>query len=733
MAEPRPGCSKEKDSDLFSSPIYLPKTAQAVKAAKAKAPESLSKGKGPAQVALPKASKSSASPLSDSAILPVKRRSTRTLEREDFGLPPREVKKKALTSPSATKRTSMVSLLSPKSSEVPASSDVAPAPLPLMNQEQMSQIAAMVAGLFQGGLASFAVSSSPSTGPARFSGVDSQSSSGTEQLPRVGMPSTSCALPLSETGLRSVSGAAARQEVDVVSQASPVASRQLGLNCGVMSLGYGSFTSHDTVRSPSGYGPRDEQPPGSSDAPPPLFAGDGARERSRSGLSGVVRMASRSGSAEQEERVAGSAFADGASGFPARARALPAPTDVTSVYELPYGYSKQSKSGTARETEVDRGLEDFLGRNAPSMSPPVLCRQDTPDAYGLALADADQPEVGSTSDFAILFRGLQITAQLEPTLVKHTSSTTRPSFGPLVREETLQFAPHPVVGNWMNHHWNLIRNHKSLGADPWTPEVWPLASWPRSSLALPASKPVFRTHALVEDPAVPPPALPNEAELMALRKPGTSAKGYTPSGSDRTMVLLETHLQAATDGLQASAALTSALSRALKDVDDPDRLSEAPDSAAILDLLDALPVALTCIAKGLTAARVSTTVARRDAFLLQQETDRAAAEKLRVLPMSSGSLFGPYLKQALESGPATAPVSADEFARALVSAMPVAPKPRPARSGWGGGRQPRQPKGAGKQQSQPPRGRNQAPRRGGRRGGHSGRKNPPPPPPKQGN
>ena len=438
----------------------------------------------------------------------------------------------------------------------------------------------------------------------------------------------------------------------------------------------------------------------------------------------------RSGPTRKDVRLSASAFADGASGFPDGAGAPR--SDSASVFGSPYGNFKLPSSGTALETEEGSVSEDIRDGNAFSLSPPVLRRQDqgAQEAYGPEPADTDQPESGPTTDVALLLKGLQVTASIDPTLVKRSVSISKPTFGALAREESLQFAPHPVVTNCMNHHWNTLRNQKSLGADPWTPDAWPLASWPKPAASLPPARPIV-SRALVEDPDVPAPGWPNESELSSLRKQGSAAKGFTPSAADRNMLLMETHIQKAMDGLQASASLTSALNSALRDGEDPDKLSSCPDSAAILDLLDALPAALTFLAKGLTAVRITSTVARRDAFLLQQEAERDVADKLRVLPLASGSMFGPYFKQCFELGPAVAPVSADEFARAMVRVMPAAPKPKPAQQGWGGGRARQQPRFKGRQQQQQkPKGRKPAGR--GRQGGYSGKRNPPPPP-RQGN
>ena len=717
----KPG-SVEKEKELFSSPLFLPNAPPPVKDAKGKG-----KGKGKATKSdSPKPSTSSAS-LSDSAILP-KRKGTFTFVRPGSELSDvPSHKDKPIDGPSKAKKPTVVDLRSPSCS--PAKSGGAP--VPLISQDQLAQVATMVAGLFSGGLGPFTVSTPASSGSVKSSGVGLQPSSGSDQRQGDGFASSSCTFPRSETSSQPVSGRGSYTEFDVVSQAGPDALGQTGQNCGIVRAGHGSLSAADTVRSPfRSDGAGVQRPYGWGAAPLPLAGSGFAGDRYRSGTGTAVNTAMRSDNTS-EERIAVTVFADGESGFPDRVDSL-RHTDGASVSELPYGNYAFPKSGCTVQKEAGLISEDARGDLAPSLSPPRLCRhdQDMHDAYGPALADADQPEASPSSEVAYLLKGLQIAAHLDPALVRRTPSVTRPGFSTFLREDALQFAPHPVIGSWMNYHWNVMRNQKSLGASPWTPDAWPLASWPRPAIALPMPRPVLRHQALVEDPSVPPPCGPTDAELLALRKPGLPVKGYQPSGQDKNLLLLEAHLQVALDGLQASAALTAALSRALKDDEDPDKLSSAPDSAAILDLLDALPAALSVVSRGLTATRVVSTVARRDALMLQTETDKAAADKLRVLPLASGSLFGPYVKQSLESGPAAAPVSADEFARALVRAMPTAPKPKPAQQGWGGGRAPQQPRGKGKQQ-QKPKGRWHGPKQSGK-GGNSGKKNPPPPP-RQGN
>ena len=358
-----------------------------------------------------------------------------------------------------------------------------------------------------------------------------------------------------------------------------------------------------------------------------------------------------------------------------------------------------------------------------TLSPPLLSRADqaAPESFRPDLSDVDQEQEDRTpsSEAEILRKSLLSVAELCPSLVRRVETLPKAGFCEVAAEEELCFAPHPNVETWMNQQWNGLRNMQSLRSRPWTPEYCPVSEWPQPAGSLPAPK-EFRPLA-VDSPAAPPPSGPSASEEQSLIKPEKLAlfnKRF------RTSQKVEGHMHTAMSALAATSTLASAMSRALRDPENPSRLSSTPDPDDILAIMDALPVTLCHLSKGLTAARISAAVASRDEFLSLSEVPKAMAEKLRMVPLCKGSMFGPYLKAAQEVAPTRPPASAEDIGLAMARALQSGQQKQ---KHWGGSRsqQPR-PRGRGK----PSRSRSQPQRGRGR--GQPKRQNPPPPPP-QGN
>ena len=371
-------------------------------------------------------------------------------------------------------------------------------------------------------------------------------------------------------------------------------------------------------------------------------------------------------------------------------------------------------------------LENFSDsdQEIDTLSPPVLCREDqAPGAFRLALPEEEQEQDNSVraTNAEILRKALSAVAELNPRLVRRVQTITTAGFSEVASEEAYRFAPHPNVESWLNQHWNTWRNMQSLGACPWTPEICPVADWPLPAVALPQIK---QSKLLtVESSAAPPPAGPTLTEAQALLKPDKIA--LLSKQQCRALPRVEAQLQVALEALAATSALASAMSLALRDPANPGRLSATPDPDNILAIMDAFPVALSSLSRALTAARLSATVSRRDEFLALSEAPKTLVDKLRVVPLVKGSMFGPFLKAAQEAAPAKPPASAEDIGLAMAQAFQSGHKQKQ----WGGARtkQP-QPKGRGKA---PVRGKPRRPKGKGGRG--QPRRQQPPPPPPQGN
>ena len=357
-------------------------------------------------------------------------------------------------------------------------------------------------------------------------------------------------------------------------------------------------------------------------------------------------------------------------------------------------------------------------------SPLVLARADQGASSSFRLdlpEEQDQEDSTPASENEILRKGLIAVAELSPKLVSRITTLPMAGFCEAAPVEAYRFAPHPNVETWMNQHWNGMRNMLSLGGYPWTPEFCPVADWPQPANTLPVNK--LHSLLLVDSPTAPPPAGPSASEAQLLIKP---EKLVIFNKQSRALNRVEAHVQTAVNALASASSLASAMNLALRDPANPSRLSPTPDPDAILAIMDALPLALFSLSKGLTAAKISAAVANRDEFLALSEVPKAMAEKLRVVPLCKGSMFGPYLKASQEAAPVLPPASAEDIGLAMARALESGQRQKH----WGGARseQP-QPRGRGAQQA-PGRGRPQR-RKGKGRGQPKGQN--PPPPPSQGN
>ena len=360
-------------------------------------------------------------------------------------------------------------------------------------------------------------------------------------------------------------------------------------------------------------------------------------------------------------------------------------------------------------------------------SPPVLHRADRSAETESVGSDGEPSDERPPTEAAMLRRAIETVGKLQPSLVRSTQSVTLPGFTAAVSDVTLDYVTHPVVKTWFQYHWNQIRNMPMLGAHAWSPEAVAIADWPKpaSTLLPPKVK-----KGAPEDPGLPRPSGPTDHEQVALLTPDKVGKGMHNLVTTKVLPGLDGHLYAGLEALSAVGAMTSALAVALRDEDNPAKLSDAPDVVDILTLIEALPAAISSVSKAITAAKVVTTVARRDGLLALSRTPKPIADRLRVAPPVKGAMFGPFMKAAHEVAPSHAPLTVDDFANVMTRVLNPAQRVR----GWGstrpfrgrGGRQ-QQPYQRQlpyqRQPQQPSRGR--APRRA--RGGPSGRRGQPPP------
>jgi hypothetical protein len=124
-------------------------------------------------------------------------------------------------------------------------------------------------------------------------------------------------------------------------------------------------------------------------------------------------------------------------------------------------------------------------------------------------------------------------------------------------------------------------------------------------------------------------------------------------------------------GLQAADALLQALSAAVRDPEDPSSVNAELDPTLVLDILDALPSAVSFAAGGVAATLVNARVARRDLVLEQASSlSREMRARLRAAPLHGSALFGPEVKEALQTRQQQQPaLSSAEWADTLAQSM----------------------------------------------------------------
>ena len=336
--------------------------------------------------------------------------------------------------------------------------------------------------------------------------------------------------------------------------------------------------------------------------------------------------------------------------------------------------------------------------------PPVLRREFglTPGAdyllqqagpsreYGLDLAEDASVE----SEASLLLAGLKSVSAIDRKYVEEVKVPSKPGCLGSSSAATVmhRYAPNNLVPSWMNFHWNSLRGAKDLGADTWSPEVRPIEQWHPANLGFYAScRKLFRLHRpLTLDPALPFPAPPTDAEAK-LVPPHRRPKVSNPASafiSGSKVLAVEQRMHTTAEALGVASTLASALSDAIRDPSDRDQLNENPNAEALLTTLDALPAALSYAANSLSAAMISSNLSRREAILEKTDLPKDALLKLRVLPPSAGSLFGPLLESVRQGSQTRTPLSVEELARAL-KAKPQEKKKNLPASGWGSKRKPR--------------------------------------------
>ena len=582
MAESRAG-AKGKEKELFSSPLYLPKTAEKKKKAPAK-PK--------AKKADAKASTSAAS-LSDSALLPAKRKVALPkggaapvsdfVDSDDYRTPVKT--KPGFSTVVAASKTGpdVVDLRSPPGS--PYRRSVA---VPVFNEQQKAKIAKMFAGFvgLQSTVSHTSLSRQDSAASlgrpveaVRFPSSPFPQGSDGGMAAQVRPSGSDVSLKRTEVVRPSVSPRVVSPSVSPFplgfdgrtfaadSQAASGASRHLTNTCGTpgfakgqSSVGTRRHPLFSPVQAGRGLDRGFLRPFGTDSMSFPLAAGGAVRmpltrsgsayARNQSGtrpatstvtssVSGSLHglpdvrhtgssLLDRGASATRfadtsygtvpyssgfpDGRSDASVFPDGrsggsgftgvrfaASGFPDDRFAVPGFPDgsapASQLYDgshatsgLPYGNAALSVADRASDV-AEELVEEVTGPDeddSSSLQPPVLTRADqyAPSEMDLARPDVDQTEPGSSSDAQRLYRGLMTIAYLDPALVRRTPSIARPGFIAAACDDVIQLAPHPVVGSWIQFHWNLYRNLPVLGASPWSQDFCSIADWPKPASVL---------------------------------------------------------------------------------------------------------------------------------------------------------------------------------------------------------------------------------------------------------
>lgn len=727
------GGRKDKPGSFLD--MFMPEVLEKVAKKKGSVkPKPSPKSKAPAKSSTSQISSDTPkSSKSDSASVSTKRKASRSAEREVLsvgGSPPK--RKLTLTDPVVDLSSPPPPPPLPKGQAVAAP---AVAAAPSLNKQQLADIAAMVAAMMAAQavpqrvpqasaldprLAVCDVSTGFPIGPPDEAGIEPSSAVGGVATTRAASQQSVQGAP---SGLPDDAGFEPRSADGFAPVAPTVTSR--------------SSMVDGTARHPPGSGGR-------------ALAGSSSAVRDWSGFCTATRTALPSGSGLTSRSglphgipSSGLPYGDTVSG----SQSVFADTRVTASgfpdCGLPYAESLTAlpvDEGLQRERiDVTVFPEERVARNTvatgygvgetvydgqgSSLPPPVLRRAGLRNETVSGLSsEEEQEDARPASEGAIMVRALETVSRLQPDYVCSKPVLRKPGFCSVTAEDHLQFRTHPVVSSWFQFHWNQMRSLPSLGIDTWTPEAVPLADWPRPAVTLAAPK-LSRSWSS-EDPQLPGPALPTDSELAALLKPEQAAKFSPLLVTTKVLPNLEGHLHAAMESLSAVGSLTSALNVSLRDESNPSKLSSEPVAEDILSLLDSMPVALSALSKGLTAARVVSTVARRDGLLAMAHAPKSTTDKLRVAPPVKGAMFGPFLKMAQETVPAAASLTVDDFALAMSRAFPAGQKAK----GWGSARQPQQ-KGKGKRNPRPSyRGRPRSRQGKKAQGGSSHKKNPPNPP-----
>jgi hypothetical protein len=137
-----------------------------------------------------------------------------------------------------------------------------------------------------------------------------------------------------------------------------------------------------------------------------------------------------------------------------------------------------------------------------------------------------------------------------------------------------------------------------------------------------------------------------------------------------TLLAAEGEMTVVGQGLEVAENLVRALDASIRDPGNQNSINSELDPTLVLDLLDALPSALSLAASGASAALVNARLARRDSLLSSSSFPKEVKEQLRLCPLESKALFGPDLKEARDrvysqEPPLSSSSLVDAFAKAF--------------------------------------------------------------------
>lgn len=322
-------------------------------------------------------------------------------------------------------------------------------------------------------------------------------------------------------------------------------------------------------------------------------------------------------------------------------------------------------------------------------NPMVWNVSDVPEVADLedSSSQSDSDDYEPVSEQALLKRGVKAAGAVAPHYVSQVHIPLRPGGlgAPTSGSVLIRFNSSPVVTSWIDFHLNRLRGLKASGADPWIPGVSGVDEF-RPVGRLPQARKLFGPrHPILVDPDLPPPARRTEEEINALLPPG---KRNTPKMVAETkLVSVEKELHTSAEALEVASVLSAALSEALRKPDDKNSVRDKIDPDVVLDLLDALPAALSYAASALASGMVACRLLRRDAVLEDSALPKQVADKVRLTPLSEASLFGPFLKDLKSVTENRTPLVVEDLTQALKAVLPHSKKTTtPSTSGWGGQR-----------------------------------------------